>query len=223
MGNTIRTLLNGDLATISKPEDISVAVAQRLRGHFGVPEEQHDSLNVPSVEMVQEDDSASPYDNYQLGATRTIPQKKAETVSFLQPGSERRRGQATFKKHPGPPFTLQMDPDREQQPGSDQLEDSLTSQGYGLPDGPQPQQLNGTMMRSLKLPDQGRTANRSIIGEEADLTNRIRRKNDRMQTQMMWRLRNQSDMRERVHRIEVKMLENFKRKARNLSSKRLVE
>ena len=78
-------------------------------------------------------------------------------------------------------------------------------------------------MRSLKLPDQGRTANRSVIGEEADLTNRIRRKNDQMQTQMMWRLRNQSDMRERVHRVEVKMLENFKRKARNLSSKRLVE
>ena len=30
-------------------------------------------------------------------------------------------------------------------------------------------------------------------------------------------------MRERVHRIEVKMLESFKRKARNLSSKKLVE
>ena len=55
------------------------------------------------------------------------------------------------------------------------------------------------------------------------MTNRIQRKNDKLQTQTLWRLRNQSDMRERVHRIEVKMLENFRRKARNLSSKKLVE
>ena len=30
-------------------------------------------------------------------------------------------------------------------------------------------------------------------------------------------------MRERVHRMEVKMLENFRMKARNLSSKKLVD
>ena len=49
MGNTIRTLLGGDFSTVSRPEHISAAVAQRLRGHFGVPDEQMDDLNVPSI------------------------------------------------------------------------------------------------------------------------------------------------------------------------------
>ena len=48
MSNTIRTLLNGDFSTISRPDDISNAVAQKLRGHFGMLE---DSLNEPIASL----------------------------------------------------------------------------------------------------------------------------------------------------------------------------
>ena len=51
MGNTIRTLLAGDFSTIYKPEDISSAVAQKLRGHFGASNDQLDSLNAPSLKV----------------------------------------------------------------------------------------------------------------------------------------------------------------------------
>ena len=101
MSSTIRTLLAGDLSTISGPDDIASAVAQKLRGHFSLADDPPDEASV----ALEYDESSNPYDNYQLAASRAIPQKKTETAGVSLPGSERRAGRATFKKHSNPPLS----------------------------------------------------------------------------------------------------------------------
>ena len=57
MSNTIHTLLRGDTQHISKPDDISEVVAEKLKGHFGIGDSQSD---------MTKQDTSNPYDNYQM-------------------------------------------------------------------------------------------------------------------------------------------------------------
>ena len=124
MSSTIRTLLNGDFSTIAKPGDISNAVAQKLRGHFGLPDSQLNDLSV----TLEHGGSPSPYDNYQLGMSRAIPQKETETVGLSNPDFERRRGQATFKQHSNL-SAYQGNWNQELRTSTDPQEESLMSPG----------------------------------------------------------------------------------------------
>ena len=57
MSNTIHTLLRGDTQNISKPDDISEVVAEKLKGHFGIGDSQSD---------MTKQETSNPYDNYQM-------------------------------------------------------------------------------------------------------------------------------------------------------------
>ena len=57
MSNTIHTLLQGDTKNISKPDDVSEIVAERLRDHFNIGDNYS--------EMTKEE-STNPYNNYQM-------------------------------------------------------------------------------------------------------------------------------------------------------------
>ena len=57
MSNTIHTLLQGDTQNISRPDDLSEVVAERLRDHFNIGDNYS--------EMTREE-SSNPYNNYQM-------------------------------------------------------------------------------------------------------------------------------------------------------------
>ena len=57
MSNTIHTLLQGDTQNISRPDDLSEVVAERLRDHFNIGDNYS--------EMTREE-SSNPYNNYRM-------------------------------------------------------------------------------------------------------------------------------------------------------------